>query len=560
MATNDTLRVAIRAIIEGAALDDRLLKHINPIVKSKEKPDEIWSNALAELSDELDLAHQISAVAYSVSIDEGPPKLAIRYDGKVLACNKSFRYFQAAVKVSSIDSIGVSRQQFLDFKKRLLLHGQESLLKIKSKKTNEGSLIFIGYRDPSVDIELYILQAVSMQWSESVKASIKDIFGLTSSEHDVLLLLAQGFSIDHISTLRSVKASTVRQQVKVLLQKTETESKTQAATLVSALSLKTSAIGIKNGDLKHQNYINDNSSPQFKNFLNVSYGEVSLQNRIVSWKRYGRPGGTKILLMHSLYFGVANFVQEVKLAEKNGLDILCVVRPGYGNTSFFDEENDSWQGAIEDSVYVQTQLNFKPSLIVCHDHGLVYALRLINAYPQFETKVLSLTPVPLYRNHNVLNDMSHHHRLFVWTAMYAYSLLKLLIPLGASIAKQYGPERWLELVFDEKDSDYDFLNSRDGKMISEDAFEFNYSQSAKGHGLDLKVCISDDWTHLLTDIDVDLHLLAGSKNKTFSISQINRYREANKGISIDFIKDAGLPMTITHTEDCFKAIIRNLTE
>jgi pimeloyl-ACP methyl ester carboxylesterase/DNA-binding CsgD family transcriptional regulator len=545
----EAIKELVIAIINGDQENDDLLRLLETSIHTRTPLDPETALTLSLLSNEIgeqaDFNDQLDALAF----DQGPPALALSSNGQFVGYNDSAQSVIGDVCNLNIFQLGVSQLDFNDFKDRTIRHQGPSILQVYLNKQTHTPLVFTGRYH--TDHQIFLLRQMGVQWSESMDTALQDIFKLTKAERDVLVCLARGLQAEQISLERKSKVSTVRQQIKTILQKLGVTSQIQATALAAALGNQAHSEHIK---IVSPSDENESSSLSTKAFNPLQQNYFVRNNRRVGWRRYGKKGGKPVLLMHSTYFGAGEYAPERILANQSDLDIIIVERPGYGRTqapaSLTTES--ILETHIKDCRYILDQLGWEKAWLKSHDFGFVTAIAFAHHYPDKVLGLYAVSPPPLFSPNSNLSSIPVQQRAFIWAARHCFWMIKLLLRLSHVQARKLGPSRWLEMAFDGAPEELEIFQTEAGREVSEKSYHFNLVQNSKGQVFDLQVGIANDWTELLKELKPPLAGLTGQRNTTFDVHSVRELTSINPNFNIKVSEMASLTLTLTETETCYK--------
>ena len=548
---SEVLKSSIQSILSGQGDNQEFLRLLEPAISSSSVLDPRSEQSLSLLMEDIEQRGRLNDFLESVTQDTGPPKFVIGEDGKIICSNGAAKALAGESNPDYVYALGVTRSDFSKFRERLSSKGGKSLLKIDMQSDNGLPLVFTGHYFRRS--HYYILESLELKWSDSIELALHDIFRLTPAEREVLLCLARGMQLPEISSYRQSRITTVRQQVKSILQKTGCSSQAQATALAAALGDKgpsdpSDYVGeVNQGRRDLDDALKTNSLTTEGGDRNVQAGHIYRDGRRVGWRAYGHPTGKVALLMHSAYFGAANFDKELTAAYRAGFRIIVVERPGFGLTDEPHFTNATLVTHVKDCEHVLAEHSLQPDVLIGHDYGFVYALAFSQLSSSKVPDILAVSPIPLFQEGSDFSEIPIQQRVFIWAARHSFWLVRVLLRLGHVKARRLGPERWMEMVFEGAESELDIFQSAEGKRIEAESYAFNLAQNSKGHELDLQVCISSDWSGYLTDSEARVSIITGSENQTFSLAMVKALQKQRGDISISAIP-TGLTLSVRHPE------------
>ena len=547
------LKTLVISIVKGDKDFSQLLNLLEPTIQATSSLDSETAFTLALLLGDIEQQANLNDELHVLTSDQGSPALAVTENGQVLSLNAAANSLFNNVRGQNIMSLGIRQTDFDDFKSRIVCHSDPSLLRIYPNRQQNTPLIFIGrYQE---NHQLFLLRAIEVHWPESINVALKEIFNLTSAERDILACLARGMQTDQISEYRQSKITTVRQQVKSLLQKLGATSQVQAAALGAAMASQSQRESLQ--PLSLDTIDQPRNAPINATLSNglSEQGEHFRQTRAVGWRRYGRKGGTPVLLMHSGYFGAGDHDSERKFANKAGLDVLIIERPGFGRTKPPVNNESALTTHVKDCIEILDELGWQKAWLLGYDYGFVPALALANQYPNRVHSILVISPLPIYTSTSDLHSIPFQQKAFFWAALHGFWMIPLLLKLGHVKARKLGPEHWMSMVFEGSPIELSIFQTPEGKEIATSSYHFNLIQNSKGHELDKKTYVADDWSDLLKNASVPILALAGQKNTTLNIKLVRELLTVNPDIKLIEIENAGLTLALTHADDIHKTLM-----
>ena len=553
---NEQLTSSIQKILSGNAGNEEFLRLLEPAIVSSSVLDPRSEQSLSLLMEDIEHLGRVNDLLDAVTLDAGAPKLVVGEDGKLLCCNSSARALSGGHAPDDLYTLGVARSDFIKFRERLASLGGTSLLKVAFDTSDESARPVVFTGQYFAQSKYYLLESLELKWSPSIEQALQDLYGLTLAEREVLLCLARGMPVADISSYRGSRVSTVRQQVKTILQKTECSSQSQAAALAATLG----DSRMPGDDPMHRDIdVSRRSAGGAAEDSFVTDGHCFRLGRRIGWRRYGNKGGKVALLMHSAYFGAANHPGEISAAGRAGYDIVVIERPGFGLTHEPELPEASLSTHLKDCLHVLDELGLTPELLLSHDYGFVYALAFSHLTEGVVPPIYAISPIPRFQEGSDFSGIPIQQRAFIWAARHSFWLIRILLRLGHVKARRLGPARWMEMVFEGAEEELDIFESVDGQAIAEDSYHFNLAQNSKGHELDLRVCIASDWTSSLVTSPAKISILTGSENKTFCLSMVEELTQQRPDISLTYVQ-TGLTLSVrqpdliyTHLKGLFPA-------
>lgn len=157
--------------------------------------------------------------------------------------------------------------------------------------------------------------------SPRLRKHLKENFELTQSELEILQLVFLRLNLEQVAEMRGIKLSTVRTHVSRVISKLGCRSLVEAVSttleLSHALSHEAPPVDIKP----------DANANRIRQLALPTAGKT------IEYRRYGATNGRAVLVLHSLEYGYIPSPDMVKAASDRNLNLIFPVRPGFGNTS-----------------------------------------------------------------------------------------------------------------------------------------------------------------------------------------------------------------------------------
>ncbi|MCH8552166.1 MAG: alpha/beta fold hydrolase [Natronospirillum sp.] len=490
--------------------------------------------------------HEIEAEAreadalYQLVDQQTAPAIAVNRNAAVLALNAGARQLFNLNAGDNLTTLGVTANEFQTFQRRLAEVAGATLLKVTRPGTRELPMVMLG--SYTHRYRAFVLTALQHHWPTAVDKALESLFRLTRSEREVLSCLAQGQTVEQIAQLRSSAISTVRQQIKSVLQKMGTSAQVQAATMAAAAANALTDARVGSDALRPD-----------RDPLNMAYGECLREGRRIGWRRYGQPGGKPVVMLHGPFFGAGDFEAERVWAKRCELDVFALERPGYGRTELSPRGETMVDTVVSDARLLMDLQSIPEAVFLTHEIGLIPALALSVRHPERVTDILAVSAAPPFRALAQLTAMPPQQRIFIWAAQNTQWLVRLLIRLGMVRLRKLGPKRWMEAVFGEVPEDIAVLNRPDHQAGVIGTYSLITQQAGAGFEADLEMALSD-WEHWLTESPAPLTLLHGTKNQTTRLEFVQLLTQMKPGVQLTAIEGCGQTLAIERPDVVYQAL------
>lgn len=169
-----------------------------------------------------------------------------------------------------------------------------------------------------------VIRSLELDWSPEVSATLSQAFDLTDAEIDVARQFFETCDLASVAALRKVSVHTVRTQMKTILSKT---GATSQAELVRLFSMVASRQMLRNRGLL----------TEWQDPLGREKILVTDSRRKIAWTWMGAPDGTPAIFLRGMAMGYLLPESAEKMLKRAGIKLLIPSRPGYGNSSLFEE-------------------------------------------------------------------------------------------------------------------------------------------------------------------------------------------------------------------------------
>ena len=457
----------------------------------------------------------------------------------VLAQNESAEALFGAREGDTHTRLGLSAADFAAFQQRIYRHQGPTLVSTRAGG-KAPPLVMTGIYN--AQHRVFLLQSLDCRWPASVDQALQEVFGLTAAERDILAALAQGQTAEDISEQRFRSLGTVRQQIKSLMQKLDATRQNQVIALGAALANRTTS------QLPRHN------APGALATAPLELGEFVSGYRRVGWRRYGRPQGKPVLLLHGPFFGAGDFEQDRELATRHGLDVWIPERPGYGRTLPASLGDDPVDNQVDDALALLDQQGLERVTLLAHESGLIPALALATRYPERFTGLLVVSPSGYFGPGVSLEAVPRQQRMLLWAAAHAQWMSRMMIRLGMVQVRKLGPERWVEAVFADAPQELAVLRRDSSRQGTLGTYSFNYSQHGAGLELDLQQTTTA-WHEMLRDLRIPFLGLMGGLNRTTPPDFVRNLLTIQPALVLEEVPDAGQTLSVSHAPLVFERLV-----
>lgn len=231
--------------------------------------------------------------------------------------------------------------------------------------------------EPHVHQAAAIAEQMSAQWSEQLAATLREIFGFSDAELQIIAGLMQGESLADMAARRQRSLHTVRTQMKHLLARSPCRNQSELLQLVRGLALVVPGAAVPT------------QAPS-------AITTVLADGSQLCHYEYGAPDGRPVLLLHTALLGPELPSTVDRAARECGLRLLALARPGYsGSSPMIGPDPDLSHTCARIAEWLAARA-LPPLPVVGNVVGVIYAHALARICPDRLTHVfVSAGPVPL---------------------------------------------------------------------------------------------------------------------------------------------------------------------
>jgi DNA-binding NarL/FixJ family response regulator/pimeloyl-ACP methyl ester carboxylesterase len=387
---------------------------------------------------------------------------------------------------------------------------------------------------------LAMVLSTEMVWHQEFAETVRDAFGLTQAEVEVVEAVTEGRPLKDVAEARGRSLETVKTQMKSILAKTETHSQSELVRVILGLM-----------DLM--------THPERTSGANLPYAgrlrPVALQDmrtsdgRLLEWIEFGSPTGSPLLVMPQVFM-LARWpaAAEAEARDRN-IRVIVPIRAGYGRSAPLPRNQDYTQGTTSDYVAVLNHLGVNSCAVLAFGAELRHALSISMRGGVRINGVVTVAPQLPVRRNEELDKIGKWHRLVKVNALFAPKFLAFLIRAGFSFARQVGKETFFRMVGDGSPADTALLSSpelREAILLGSD-FALGPRHSAHEAYAANAMDAARDWSWLFMATKVPTRLIQGDQDMQQSPTSLQEQLLAFPDLQIEYLVDAGQNLFFSHS-------------
>lgn len=339
--------------------------------------------------------------------------------------------------------------------------------------------------DTSSSDSLILIRSTKLEWSRQVDDFLRSRFSLTEAEAQIARSLMAGQRSDEISASRGSKKSTVRQQIKSVLEKTQTN--TQAMLVALLVSLHHLFGTRRHHETKRTIHLDREDR------IHETVVEQTPHWGTIDFEIYGRPSGRSVFFLHSQMSSAVPTPEMIDAMAKEDLLVFAPRKPGVGQTSLEQLDTDP-KGFVGAFIAMLEDQSVEFSALVGQGMSGVAMVDWACQTPSFDGAVVTIdTGIPFTKREQFEHMPPVSKRIF-WTVWDCPDLFYAPFAFAseALFASDEGEAAFMEDQF--KDIAHDFRLIKDPKFYDLARTTMRDFMSTPKRSADELVYWMQDWT------------------------------------------------------------------
>ncbi len=330
-----------------------------------------------------------------------------------------------------------------------------AVLRVRSASMGRFTVLRLQRCTTADDQKLVLAASNEVGWPDGFRDILKQAFGLTSAEADVVRALVECGSLAEIAAQRSRSVDTIRAQVKSILAKTETHSQVELVRLaLSMMDMVSLTMDAAPGPRLISRGYDTLEEREFKSLLTAD-------GRRLDYLILGDPKGAPVLFL-PLDYGLVRWPAPAEAeAAKLGMRIIVPVRAGYGMSDPIPKKGDYDAALIADTRQVMDAEGVRRCPIISLGGDSYYGVQIARDQPDRISMILGCGGVlPLTRREQ-FERMEKWHRFILAGAKYTPHLLPFMVKAGFLLARKIGKRGFVHAVYGQCPADVDTFENPD---------------------------------------------------------------------------------------------------
>jgi pimeloyl-ACP methyl ester carboxylesterase/DNA-binding CsgD family transcriptional regulator len=402
----------------------------------------------------------------------------------------------------------------------------------------------------------FVLAVTSeLHWPDSADQVLRDSFGLTQAETEVLRALTASRNLRDVAQQRGRSVETIRAQIKSLQSKTESNG--QSDLMRMALSVMEIAPLVVEPDQPPDPHSDAMPSPR-----RISRGGEFLRprpferftapdGRRVEYLQFGARSGQPVVYMCGT-FGLCRWpVLAEQMAAERGLRIIVPIRPGYGGTCPLPKRADRLQGILADTAALLDHLNIPAATFLTTDEDLIFATNFQSYAPGRVSGIVACAgQLPLTRPEQY-ERMGRWHRFILAGARYTPRLVPFMVKTGAVMVRKIGKKEFLRQVYATSEPDRALTRAMEVFEALEIGSEIVFApdlDATSAFAAEVVITQGTDWLTELRACEgqVDIVVLNGRHDPAVPPATVQDFHQDFPWIRFEYLEDAGQLLLFSH--------------
>ncbi|MDX2307344.1 MAG: LuxR C-terminal-related transcriptional regulator [Hyphomicrobium sp.] len=375
-------------------------------------------------------------------------------------------------------------------------------------------------------------------WPENLSALLASAFNLTVSETEVLKDLTFGYPVKEIAARRNRLETTVRTQVRRLLERTSTRNQVELVRMTMVLM-----------DLAHT--VDDNkpkpgtarraAKQRDRSGLAETCSLKVGQGRKLEYLSIGAPDGDAFVMLPT----DGGFTRLTESAEtwisRQHLKMIVPIRAGYGNSDFAPAGENALRVLVEDIIAIADSLGIARCPILAFTDDFHTAVELAATEPNRFTAIVGVGAVMPASEPRHLKRMPAWTRFVIHNARFAPRTMPFVGLAIIGFVRSLGPRHFLESALGSSPADIQALQDVEvqAALLRGDNVALQSKSFHRAWAAWAVANYGEDWQHKLLACKVPITLFAGVQDPFSPIETVREFAERKPDLKLIEYADCG---------------------
>jgi len=534
--------VLAKSTNEGALIDTKILaQHFVRAVEVFEKTKKVQRQKLQVFLDEQVFASAIVSMDGIVLASNAIAK-------KRLSLRPKERLYDLRLEPESLDVFRTALRDFRHDAKHLPKNLNLRVL----DEVGSGTLLVAeiltghGFTDCAED-NVVLIKSCLAEWNPAGAGIIKDAFGYTDTEMEILELICSGKSAHLIAEKSGRTVQTVRWHFKNLLAKSRLNTRSELVRIVTGI-LHVSENSPLNSTRFYVNWKKENAFQRLE--------KMKLKDgRSMQFARYGHKVGRAILCLHDYTSAPIAHRAFVQAMAEQDLQIIAPYKSGFGENTGQPGRFDP-EAHIHDCLEILDHLEIETIPVIGFGAGGVNALCGAEIFPDRFTQVgLINVGAPLTTKAQYA-AMPPNPRMVYWMA---HDTPELLYAPQTFVAETYfaseaGKHQFLDLVFAASPTDQKLIRDKQVYKLAQDIIGYGLSDSS--WQVDEFSYLFGDWETMFKSAlkNTQIHFIHGVDHDVLSRLELEKFLQNYPCVNATLIQNAARLIAFAQPENLAAAL------
>ena len=281
----------------------------------------------------------------------------------------------------------------------------------------------------------------------------------------------------------------------------------------------------------------------------------------INFSVLGPDDGKPLLYFHDEFFGDAITSDfETALFDKN-IRLLCVFRPGYGETSMIKSSREAQDAIAQDVQAVLAHTGVpSPLYVVAHGVGMFRAVMFARENQHLVRSIVGVRPALPWEFENDLVNEPRFVRFAVLLSKSAPRSFEFVTRAGYRFYLRYGAEKFVERYFISAECDKRALKTTaDIKSVIEESGAHVMKNGPSGLAKEL-VASKQSWRHGFDVLSCPITLVIGEDDPTSRLQRAQQLAIDNPNTTIKTVEGAGHLVFYSHAHEVIASILETIPE
>jgi len=355
--------------------------------------------------------------------------------------------------------------------------------------------------------EAHVLAVTSeLAWPDGLSTTVREAFGLTEAEVEVLRALVEGAGIAEIAGNRGRSRETVKSQIRSILAKTETRAQAELIRITLGL-MDVVVVTERKAALKT---LRGGAKLRERPFRTLQRPDGRRADHIVIGDENGRP-----VLYFPQDYGLIRWPASAEAAaERRGLKVVVPIRPGFGHSTQVRDRSQLVSAVVSDIVALLDHYGIDRCPVIALSNDTFFAYHLNRMHPGRLTAVVNCSSGLPLTTRAQYERMHKWHRFIMANARYAPSMLPFMVKAGFSLARRIGKRGFVHAVYGASPADVQTFEDpevMEAMVIGSEVCLSDW-HSAHDSFANETIIQQADWRDIVDACDVPIHIWQGHQD------------------------------------------------